>query len=272
MKLTLAAALGGSSLVLGYIAKRLPWLGIVLGLGLAAVPVLLWRMFDVDHFRTDGSPGGLVLLIAYVGLGLVGGLAGLLTLRTSLAWLRSDELRVALERMPHSGRVEASEDSARDEGEDSVWMSARACVDGAMSMARAIAESREPVLIAARHNRILRPLLQHPDRGYVPVLEPHQLDLQRIVDHARGADRVHVLLVGLGDDTAREDRILALRESQTTNVLIHRHLSLEDLERGGLRLGAVRLLLDKLGLPPDEPIRHPMVSRAIARARRTSKR
>jgi hypothetical protein len=72
----LVLALGVLS-VLGYLANRFPWFGLLSGAGCLIVAMHLWQRTSANDFRTEGSAAGLVLMamfgifeIALVGIGI----------------------------------------------------------------------------------------------------------------------------------------------------------------------------------------------------------
>lgn len=60
-----------------FLARRHAFVSLLLGLALIAVPVVQAFTFDRDAFQSEGSAAGLVIFLAYAGVGLACGVAGL---------------------------------------------------------------------------------------------------------------------------------------------------------------------------------------------------
>lgn len=66
--------------LLGYLAKRYPWFGLLAGSGVMAAAVYFWRNTSARDFRSDGSAAGAVMMVFFglfeivlvsIGIGLI---------------------------------------------------------------------------------------------------------------------------------------------------------------------------------------------------------
>jgi len=69
-------ALGGMAL-LGHLARRHPWIGVVTGVCLLGLTVHFWRSTGPGSFRSDGSPAGAVLFVIFLSFELLLAIIGL---------------------------------------------------------------------------------------------------------------------------------------------------------------------------------------------------
>lgn len=81
-------------LLLGYIAKRIPVLGILFGGVLLLVPFIQWLIYDKKYFYSDGSSGGLILLIVYGFIGLICFVLGIFLLAVSIRTLHGQKVNL----------------------------------------------------------------------------------------------------------------------------------------------------------------------------------
>ena len=79
----LLLAFGALSL-LGYLANRFPWFGLLGGTGFLITAVHFWQRTSARDFRTDGSAAGAFLMVMFglfeivlviIGVGLIGALS-----------------------------------------------------------------------------------------------------------------------------------------------------------------------------------------------------
>lgn len=84
----------GLMLLLGYIAKRMPALGVLLGGILLFVPIIQWLIYDKKYFYSDGSTGGLILLIVYGSVGLICFVFGIFLLTVSIRTLHGQKVNL----------------------------------------------------------------------------------------------------------------------------------------------------------------------------------
>lgn len=57
-------------LLLAWLARLHPYIGLFFGLAFLAVPVVQWFTFERRFFQSDGSAAGLVIFVVYAGLGI----------------------------------------------------------------------------------------------------------------------------------------------------------------------------------------------------------
>lgn len=83
--------------VLGYFAKRFPVLGILGGIGLCVAPIVFWMNTRSVNFRSEGSMGGLVLIVFFGFICLVSVGLGLYLIGIGSRASRGEEIDVAAE-------------------------------------------------------------------------------------------------------------------------------------------------------------------------------
>jgi preprotein translocase subunit SecA len=177
-------------------------------------------------------------------------------------------------------------ESAARRGEDSVWMTRAARIDGIAREVAALAEADRSVVAVALTlpalDELERALSAHQPARCADVFAKESLraNLARggtvtvalsgalPLDVKPGADTgIDVVVHGRNATRAADEAIERFADALGANAHITFHLSLEDslLEQFGATLQPI---LKKLGMKPDEPIAHAMVTRAIANAQR----
>lgn len=269
MNLPLAALVGGAALALHFLPRRAPALGLLVGLGLLGFAAYLATAFDRGDFQTEGSPAGALLAVVYLSFGLLAIAAGLyLLVACALRLMRPDASAASPARVAPIGPV-----LPPDLSTCRLWLTPEACAAGAMAEARELgARSCRPVVVAqdAGYQALIGAL---PDAAPpVPVLASHELRIQPLRRLTEGVARVDLLCVGRIADARNEELVIDLLERGTQQVTVTRHLSLDDLQRGGLHVGRARTAAAALQLREDRPLDHPMVRDAIDRAVREAGR
>jgi hypothetical protein len=174
-------------------------------------------------------------------------------------------------------------DQAR-RGEDSVWLSDTARLNGILrEVERLVKQDCSVVVVAwtlttfdqlARALDQYKPLLcrdlygfdalrgQLARAGSIAVALANTLssDVKTLTDLA-----VVVLVYGRNDMRVTDDTIVRFADLVGPNARVAFHLSLDDALLKDY-IGTLKPLLIRLDVPPDEPISHPMVTRAIAGA------
>jgi hypothetical protein len=169
-------------------------------------------------------------------------------------------------------------------GEDSVWLSDAARLRGILrEVERLVKQGCSVVVVAwtlptfdhlARAFDQYKPLLcrdlfgfdvlrgQLARAGSVAVALANTLssDVKTLTDLA-----VVVIVYGRNDMRATDDTIVRFADLVGPNTRVAFHLSLDDALLKDY-IGALKSLLIRLDVPPDEAISHPMVTRAIAGA------
>ena len=169
-------------------------------------------------------------------------------------------------------------------GEDSVWMTRAARIEGIAREVSALVEAERSVVAFALTlsglDELERTLASHqPARcadvfgketlranlaraGAVTVALSGALPLDLKTAAGVGVD---VLVYGRNDSRAADDAIVRFADSLGENAHVTFHLSLEDPLMQQFA-GSLKPILEKLGMKPDEPIAHAMVTRAIRNA------
>jgi preprotein translocase subunit SecA len=179
--------------------------------------------------------------------------------------------------------------AAAQRGEDTVWMNHGARLRGVSREVAALAEAERSVVVVALTPAALDELsaalaareplrcadifakdglrLNLSRKGTVAVAMSGALPLDLKPGEDIGVD---VLVYGRSDTRAADDAIARFADALGPNAHIVFHLSLEDklLQEFG---GPIRPILEKLGMSADEPITHPMVTRAIRNAQEKSR-
>ncbi|MBP9907394.1 MAG: hypothetical protein KBF66_17750 [Rhodoferax sp.] len=83
--------------LLGYFAKRFPMLGILGGIGLCVAPIVFWINTRAINFRSEGSIGGLVLIVFFGFICLISVGLGLYLIGIGSRASRGEEVDVAAE-------------------------------------------------------------------------------------------------------------------------------------------------------------------------------
>jgi preprotein translocase subunit SecA len=173
-----------------------------------------------------------------------------------------------------------------ERGEDSVWRTRAARLDGIAREVAALAQADRSVVAVA----LALPALEELERALsahrparcadVFARESLRANLARggtvtvalsgalPLDVKPAAEvGVDVVVYGRNATRAADEAIERFADALGANAHLTFHLSLEDplLEQFGATL---KPLLEKLGMKPDEPIAHAMVTRAIANAQR----
>ena len=169
-------------------------------------------------------------------------------------------------------------------GEDTVWISHAARRQGIVREVRALAEAERSVVVVALALAALDELeaalsAHQPVRcADIFAKDGLRLNLSRTgavaialsgalpLDLTPGPDiGVDVLVHGRSDTRAADDAIVRFADSLGPNAHITFHLSLEDKLLQEFS-GSIQPLLEKLGLSPQGPVTHSMVTRSIRNA------
>lgn len=260
MNLPLAAVIGGVALALYFLPRRAPALGLLAGLSLLGLAGYMATHFDRGAFQTEGSPAGTGMFVLYLSFGLLAVAAGLyLVLACALRLLRGEPTTAAGDRVAPISRPVLP--PRLDECK--IWLTPEACAAGAVAQARDLeARSRRAILVP--QNARYEALIGQTDAA--PVVAARDLRIRHLRSLASGTAHIDLLTIGLLGDTRNEALVLGLLAGGSQKVTPIRHLSLEDLERGGLRVGRTRTAASALEWRADRPLDHPMLHEAIARA------
>lgn len=273
MNLPAIALLGASAFAMRFLTRRLPWVGIAVGLGFWGLVAWMVQSFEPSSFQTEGSPAGAIIAVVYLGLGMGAVIAGLYMIAASIRTLRGTRpepiSRVASARLarglPAHSTLPDDIESCR------IWITSEACARGAARHAQALdARSRRPILVAqdARYLDLLQAALTTP----LPLLAQRDFHVNRVRDLAAGVAQVELLLVGLSSDPRNEAVVLPMLTRQPGQFTVQRCLSLDDLHRAGVHVGRARTAAAALHLPVDAPLKDPMVLEALASALREARR
>lgn len=82
----------GLMILFGYLAKRIPALGVLFGGVFLLVPFIQWLIYNKKYFYSDGSAGGLILLIVYGSIGLICFVFGMILLAVSIRTLQGQRV------------------------------------------------------------------------------------------------------------------------------------------------------------------------------------
>ena len=170
------------------------------------------------------------------------------------------------------------------QGEDTVWMDRAARKRGVVREVAALAEAERSVVVVsptlAGLDELEALLAAHKPLRCADIFAKDglRLNLSRAgtvavaasgalpLDLKPGPDiGVDVVVCGRSDTRAADDAIVRFADSLGPNAHITFHLALDDnlLQEFS---GSIKPLLEKLGLSPDEPITHAMVTRSIRSA------
>jgi preprotein translocase subunit SecA len=169
-------------------------------------------------------------------------------------------------------------------GEDCVWMSHAARLQGLNREVGVLAEAEQSVLVVALSladlDELEAALAQHQPSRCADVFGREALrerlskagSVTAALSGALGAgvkappgNGVDILVYGRNDNRAADEAILAFADALGPNAHIAFHVSLDDplLKAFGASLVP---MLEKLGMKENEPISHAMVTRAIRNA------
>ena len=261
MNLPVAALIGGGALMLHFLPRRAPALGVVVGLSLLGFAGYMASTFERGSFQTEGSPAGTILFVVYLAVGLLAIVAGLyLVAACTHRLLAGPEAASPAKRATPTAALPPDLSACR------IWLTPEACAAGALAEARDLHSRSRRTVVVAQDPRYEQLLAALPSDATVPVIAARDFHVQEVRRIAGDASALDVLTLGLIRDTGNETLVLGLvnRASQATNLI--RHLSLDDLERGGLHVGRARTAASALQLRAHAPLDHPMVLDAIIRA------
>lgn len=156
--------------------------------------------------------------------------------------------------------------------DDVMWKNESARLNGIPVRAHALGTDGSQVVIASRESAMVSELRSALGDN-VPALhivDRHQLNPARLQPLLQHNGSLRLMLAEFGASIHDDDALLAaLNQPALAGLEIEFHTSLEDPAMQFIITDKLRDLMNTLGVEPDEPLEHRMITRALDNARRT---